>query len=131
LVLKAELADRTLSDKQVSNIAGKLAKHAGQSYDIIPYWDSPESVGIANRIQLALQSGAHWTYTPPGRFTEIVGGVVGIIVSVHPKADEFTQQGAEDLTLALKAEGLEAKEEKENPNNPIENMIHLTVGSKR
>jgi hypothetical protein len=55
LRLKEQLADRTLSDAQLKSIAGKLAEYAGQEYDVTPYWDSPESVGIANRVHFALQ----------------------------------------------------------------------------
>jgi hypothetical protein len=131
LELNAKLADRTLSDEQIKAIGAKLARYAGQEYDIVPYWDSPESVGIANRIQLALAAVAQWKYKPPGSWEGLMGGLVGIKVSVHPQADEATLAAAKDLTLALQNAGLEAKEELQNPKNPKSNAIGLSVGSKR
>jgi len=130
LQLKKQLADRTLSDKQVELIAGKLGKYGGQEYDVTAYWDSPESVGIANRVHLALQS-AQWKFLPMTAWRALMGGLVGIKVDVHPNADDSTLKAARDLTLALQAEGLEAKLEMENPKNPKSNAISLSVGSKR
>lgn len=129
--LNGKLADRTLSDNQVKSIAAKLAKYAGQEYDIIPYWDSPESMTIANRVQLALLQGAHWKYSPPTAATNLMGGLVGIKVNIQPQADEQSLMAAKDLTLALQAAGLEAKEAFNNPKNPKSNKISLSVGAKR
>jgi len=130
LQLKEQLADRILSDAQLESIRGKLAEYAGQEYDVTAYWDSPESVGIANRVHLALQM-AKWKFLPMTAWRGLMGGVVGFKIDVHPNADEPTLKAAKDLTLALQAEGLEAKEEMENPNNPKDNKISLSVGSKR
>lgn len=128
--LKGKLADRTLSDSQLKRIAGKLAKYVGQEYGVTAYWDSPESMGIANRIHFALQA-ARWKYVPPTGWEGLLGGVVGIKISVHPDADTSTLAAAQDLTLALQAEGLQAKEEVQNAkNNPKSNKIGLVVGSK-
>lgn len=128
--LKGQLADRTLSDKQVEAIAGKLAKYAGQEYNVTAYWDSPESVGIANRVHLALQK-AHWKFLPMTAWRGLMGGLVGIKIAVHPNADDPTLKAAQDLALALQAQGLEAKEEMENPKDAKSNTISLSVGSKR
>jgi hypothetical protein len=129
LRLKEQLADRTLSDAQLKSIAGKLAEYAGQEYDVTPYWDSPESVGIANRVHFALQM-ARWKFIPMTSWRALMGGLVGFKIDVHPNADEATLKAALDLTLALRAEGLEAKEEMQNQNSPKSNIISLSIGSK-
>jgi hypothetical protein len=58
-----KLADRTLSDAQLVTIANTLNQFPGQEFEIVPYWDSKESAGIAQRINLALQM-ARWKFLP-------------------------------------------------------------------
>jgi hypothetical protein len=128
--LKAELADRTLTDAQLKSIADKIDLYAGQEYDITPYRDSPESVGIADRIYLALIF-AKWKFVP-SKTIGLFGGVVGVQVWRHPDADERTKAAASALVAALLHEGIQALLRVENPqNNPKHNTISLNVGAKR
>lgn len=128
---EAQLADRTLTDEQVKSIANKLEPFAGQEYEVVAYWDSKESVGIANRVHEGLQT-AHWTYLPLKEWHGLFGGIVGIQVSMHPDADERVKKAATALVDALTADGLEAMLKLQNPtNNPKHNKISLSVGSKR
>jgi hypothetical protein len=128
--LTGQLADRTLTDEQVISIAGKLSNFIGQPYTITAYWDSKESVGIANRIHRALLL-ARWSYSTEGGKSMLLGGVIGVFVDIHPDADETAKKAADSLVAALTAEGIETTLQKNNPKNPKTNMIGLTVGSKR
>ncbi len=131
LELKNTLADRALSDKQVITIANKLRSFAGQEYEVTAYWDSKESVGIANRIHAALRQ-AHWKYLSPDVRHSMFGGVIGVLVWRHPDADESTKKATDSLISALTAEGIEAAPRLQNPvNNPKHNKIALSVGAKR
>jgi hypothetical protein len=58
--LRKQLADRTLSDGQVLSVGNKLKVFSGQSYTVTAYWDSKESLGIANRIHAVLHDVAGW-----------------------------------------------------------------------
>jgi hypothetical protein len=132
--ISSELADRTLTDDQVASIASKLSKFAGQRYTVVAYWQSPESLGIANRVHQALggKGGAGWLYFNEGSKDVMMGGVVGIFVSMHPDADETTKQAAAALIDALHTEGLKAEAEPQNPkNNPKHNDILMKFGAKR
>jgi rubrerythrin len=125
------LADRSLTDAQLKVIADKLKAFAGQEYDVTAYWDSKESVGIANRIHAALQM-AGWKFLPMKEWHGLFGGVVGVQVWVHPQADTLTKEAARSLTSALLAEGIYTEPREQNPtNNPKHNKISLSVGSKR
>jgi hypothetical protein len=131
LELQQTLADRSLTDLQLKRIADKLRFSGGQEYEVIAYWDSPESVGIANRISQALQL-AQWKLVTPKAWKGLMGGMVGVKVSLHPEADEQTRIAADNLVTALNAEGIQSSKELQNPtNNPSNNMISLSVGSKR
>lgn len=131
LELKNTLADRALSDKQVEVIANKLRSYEGQEYELVAYWDSKESVGIANRIHAALQL-AQWKYLKLDAWHGLLGGVVGVQVWIHPDADPKTKSAAHLLVSALVAEGIEAESREQNPtNNPKHNKIALSIGAKR
>jgi hypothetical protein len=127
-----KLADRTLSDRQQQAIAKKLKGFSGQEYKVVAYWDSTESLGIANLIHRALKA-ANWIYLPPPLTgIALMGGIVGIQVWHHPDSDESTKGAARALIDALNFEGITAFEKVENPtNNPKHNDINLSVGSKR
>lgn len=126
-----KLADRALSDDQQRRIAGKMVSFAFQEYKVVAYWDSQESLGIANRIHQALQM-ARWKYLPLDKATVMLGGTVGVQVWHHPEADDSTKEAAKALVDALNAEGIFAYEKVENPtNNPKHNVININVGSKR
>jgi hypothetical protein len=126
-----KLADRTLTDEQVKLIASKLKQYAVQEYNVTAYWESKESLGLANRIHQALQL-ANWKIVDTDKWRGLMGGVIGVLVGYHPEADERTQQAAKALVTALSLEGIEAEPQVENAkNNPKHNKISLTVGSKR
>jgi len=128
--LNRKLADRVLTDGQVLAIARQLIPFAGQEYEVTAYWDSPESLNIANRIHAALQA-ARWKYNTEGSKSIMWGGEVGVMIWTHPNADEPTKSAAEALIVALNAEGIEAVARQQNPQNPKSNMININVGAKR
>jgi hypothetical protein len=129
--LTAQLADRTLTDKQVQSIAGKLIVFKGQEYTLTAYWQSKESLGIANRVHQTLQM-ARWSYFDEGSKSMMMGGVIGIFVFTHPDADERTKQAAEGIVEALHGEGLEAATKlQSSQNNPKHNKIWISFGAKR
>ena len=132
LDLQQALADRTLTKEQQQDIGGKLARFSGQRYAVVAYWDSKESLGFANCIHGALQF-AHWTYLPPpSTGIALFGGIVGVKVFRHPEADEGTRKAADLLVNELSSRGFQAVLEIEGvTNNPKNNDISLSVGSKR
>jgi len=130
LALKAQLANRTLSDDQIGEIKKRLKQFPGQPYTITAYWQSPESLAIANRVQTALVS-AGWAYSDEGTKDMLLGGVVGVDIWTHPDADEKTKEAASALADALEREGLQAVSMQENPKSPKTNMISINVGAKR
>jgi hypothetical protein len=127
---EAKLADRTLTDEQVRSIAGKLRVFSGQAYTVTAYWDSKESLGIANRIHSALLL-AKWSYSDEGSKSMMLGGEIGVLVWTHPEAGENTKKAAASLIDALNAEGIEATPRLQNPQNPKSDMIAVNVGAKR
>jgi hypothetical protein len=131
LELQQTLADRQLSDKQFKEIIEALRPFSGQEYDVTAYWDSKESLNIAERINQALQI-AEWKFLPMTQYRAMLGGVVGIQIWRHPEADTRTIKAAESLIAALLREGLQAEPRIQNPtNNPKHNRISLSIGAKR
>jgi len=129
--LRDQLADRSLSDVQIAAIGGKLSRFKGQEFEVTAYWDSPESLGFANRIYAFLAS-AGWKYNDKGQKSFLMGGMIGVKISVHPSADQDTQTAANLLVKSLNDEGFACREELQNPeNNPKHNIISVIVGSKR
>ncbi len=127
----AELADRTLTDQQFKSIVKQLNGFVGQEYAVTAYWDSKESLGIANRIHNALRV-AGWSYNPEGSKSMMLGGIIGVFVWTHPDADGRTKEAASALVSALLEEGIAAAPRTQNPqNNPKHNKISLSVGAKR
>jgi hypothetical protein len=124
------LAPRALTDAQVKTVAGKLSTFVGQPFTVTAYWDSRESMGIANQIFSALEI-AGWAYSDEGSQSRMLGGEIGVMVWTHPKADARTQEAAQALIAALNAEGIEASARTQNPQNPISNTIGVNVGAKR
>jgi flagellar hook-length control protein FliK len=131
LELRETLADRSLTTKQLEIIASKLKPFAAQEYDYAAYWDSKESIGIAERVHQALEL-AGWKFIPMKSRGYLLGGIVGVQVWHHPDADESTKKAVRSLIAALLKEGIQTEERIQNPvNNPKHNKISLTVGSKR
>ena len=78
------LAPWTISDAQVRRMAVALAPFAGQNWEVTPYWEMKQSLGMANRIYAAL-TGAGWTYVRPTRGTFLMAGLTGVLVFSDPK----------------------------------------------
>jgi hypothetical protein len=127
--LQSRLADRQLTDAQLSRIARKLKSFAGQEFKITAYWDVKESLKIANRIYAAL-IGAGWTFIPPKSATFLMAGSVGVLVWTHPGASESTKKAAAALISALNQEDTASEPREQNPANPRSDEIELSVGTK-
>jgi hypothetical protein len=122
------VADRRLTDEQVGKIAKKFETFERQEFGIVPYWDFPESVAIANRIYDVLTS-AKWKYIPPPQAAFLMGGIAGVLVYVNPGAADKTKNAANSLVTALNDEKITAVLRQKNDPNP-ENTIQINVGSK-
>jgi hypothetical protein len=128
--LTDRFADRSLSDAQVRAIGDALRSFAGQEWELTPYWDIPECMAISNRILDALES-AHWKFIPPDQFRALMGGVVSVLVYVHPIPPAKTVRPAADaLVSALNANGIASQLRLENPKDPPSNRISLSIGTK-
>jgi hypothetical protein len=128
--LTEKLADRTLTDAQVADIAAIVKPFAGQEVEIVPYWQDKESMAIANRILAALNLGG-WKYLKPTAFSALMGGVTGVNVNVHPEAYVRTRQAAAALASARNAQRIVSDlVNKNDPGHP-DNKITLTIGAKR
>jgi hypothetical protein len=127
--LKQRLADRTLTDAQIVLIVSKLKIFAGQEFDITPYWDLKESMAITNRIFGALNLAGR-KFIPPKQSGFLIGGLAGVFVYVHPAASQETRNSADSLVSALSEQGIASELRLENPANPVENVLHLSVGTK-
>ena len=130
LEMKRSLADRTLTEEQVRDLVRDLSRFVGQEFEVTAYWDSKESVAIAERINYALQA-VGWKYLPYKEWHGLPGGVVGIQVWTNPHADPRTKEAASSLLSALLSVGLQAEARSQNPSNPKDEKIRLNVGSKR
>ena len=129
LELEKFKAPRTLSDAQLKNIGAKVSGSSGQEFDVTPYWDLKESLGIANRIADALILGG-WKYVPPAQSGFMLGGTAGVQVWVHPSAPDGIKKAAEAAVNALNREGIATVIKEQNPKNPIDTKLHLNVGVK-
>jgi hypothetical protein len=130
LKIEQRFADRTLTDEQIAAIADKLRPFVPQAYEITPYWDMKESVSITNRIYRALVL-AGWTQNEPQKGRALLGGVVGVLVYIHPAAGSKTKDAANSLVSALNAENISSELKQENPtNNPPNDVLGINVGAK-
>ena len=128
--IRLQLADRRLTDEQVTKIADKIHSFADQEYQVTTFWDLKEPLAISNRIDEALAL-AGWKYIPPGPGGAfLLGGIAGVQVWVHPEADLRVGEAAEALVRALNDEGIAAELRQENPRYPKDNKLHLNVGTK-
>lgn len=133
--LKAQLelekfrAPRSLSNRQIQDIANRLDKFKGQKFEITTFWDLPEPVALSNQIYVALL-GARWEFERPENGSFLLGGMEGIQIWVHPKADTEVREAAENLVSALNDDALDAVLKLQNPNNAKDSKIHLNVGTK-
>ena len=100
--LQAQMADRQITETQVSQIAGTLTQFAGQEFSVGAV-QLREPRALAGRIRDTLK-GAGWRdihesdefYTP----------FDGVHVSRHPRAEETIQKAADALVMALKEAGI-------------------------
>ena len=129
--LRKQFADRTLSDNQALAVGNKLKSFKGQPYTVTAYWDSKESLGLANRIHFALHEVAGWSYSDEGSKGMTLGGEVGVMIWTHPDADTSAREAANALVDALNAEGIDTESRQQNAKNAKTNMININVGSKR
>lgn len=127
--IQHRLADRKLTDEQLVAIAGRIKPFAGQEFDVTPYWDSKESVAIANRILKGLTLGG-WKYVRPEKAGFMLGGQIGVFVHVHPNVDKKIRDAANTLVAILNAQGIVAEIREQNLANPLDTKLHLTVGAK-
>jgi hypothetical protein len=127
--IEQRLADRVLTDEQLSSISNKIKGFSGQEYGVTTYWDLKESVAISNRIALGLERGG-WSYVKPAQAAFMLGGIEGVQVWVHPDADDSVKKAADALVEALNDEDMDAVLKEQNPANPKDNKIHLNIGTK-
>lgn len=128
IVLETRLAARTLSDPQIAGIEKRLGPFAGQTFQIIPYWDDDECLAIANRIADAL-TASNWKIEQPERYTALIGVVTGIKVYVDDGAPEDTIRAAKELAAALNESDIAAAV-KSGPSKPPTSKIGISVGIK-
>jgi hypothetical protein len=127
--LSRRLAARSLSDAQADNIEAALKPFSGQPFQIIPYWQNKESLGIANRIADSLIA-AGWQIDQPKDFTSIIGVVTGIYVSNDEGASDEVKNAVRALVEVLRANMIEASEDAENKTPAPTNKININVGIK-
>jgi hypothetical protein len=129
--LESRLAARQLSDTEVSEIQNRLRQFAPAPFQIIPYWDDPESKNIADRIAFTLGT-IGWRLENPERYTIIPGVIAGVIVNVDSRASDNARGAARELAAALAGNHIVAveKERPDTTTNPPSEGINLQVGIK-
>jgi hypothetical protein len=127
--IEERLADRSLTDAQLTAIANRVKPFSGQEFLVTTFWDLKEPLSMANRIYAALNL-AGWKYIKHETGSFLLGGVAGVLVYVHPSADERTKKAAAALVSALTTEGIASELREQNaPNNPND-RLYLNVGTK-
>lgn len=106
--LDAYKALRALTDEQAESLIKALKPFGPQTFEVTPYWQSKESMGIANELAAILVKGAGWKLDQPKSWTGLMGGVVGVEVFTHPDADGATKQAADTVVSELLKDGIEA-----------------------
>jgi len=127
--LKKLTADRVPTADQIGAIVKKLSAFSGQEYQMVTFWDMREPLALANRVHSAMQSSG-WKYIPYETATMMLGGIEGIQVWVHPAADGQVRKAANTLMDALNSADLAAVLKEQNPKNPKDNKIGISVGTK-
>ena len=128
--IEERLANRTLTDAQVTTIADAVKQFVGQEFNVTTYWNHIEAKPIAARIYAALVF-AGWIFSAPASAEFLFPGETGVLVYIHPSADEQTKVAAELLVSALIKEGIVSELRAENAvNNLKHNKIKLNVGTK-
>jgi hypothetical protein len=89
-----------------------------------------ESLSITNRIYQALVL-AGWKIRDPQKGRALLGGVVGVLVYVHPAAEAKTRDAANALCAVLNGNNIASEPKLENPtNNPPNQVLGINVGAK-
>ncbi|OFV95545.1 MAG: hypothetical protein A3H28_05815 [Acidobacteria bacterium RIFCSPLOWO2_02_FULL_61_28] len=127
--IEEQIADRILTDEGVIKIAAELRPFPGQQFKIITYWESREPLALTNRIYSAIIR-AGWKFIRPANRSNLIWGISGISVYVHPAATELTKKAAEALVSALDKQGLPSALREHNPKDDPTNMIQINVGTK-
>ena len=60
----------------------------------------------------------------------MLGGVAGVLVYVHPAAQENVKKAADSLVAALNEQGIVSELRQQNSANPIDSKLHLNIGTK-
>lgn len=132
ITLERRLAARTLTDAQVNAIAKRLSQFKGQDFDIVTYWQNPESLSLSNRIYPALV-GAGWKYDKPTNGEFLIGVQTGVIIWHDDRAPVGTILAATELVAALKANDIDAAPDatpQSHGNEPMTTKIVVNVGIK-
>ena len=127
-IIQERLADRKLTDEQISLIGASVKQFAGQQFEVTTYWDIKECLAIANRIYDALQL-AEWEYIKPEGARWLMAGISGVQIYGNSKAEDKTKSAAKALADALKVANIDAELRDENDPTP-NNKIALNVGAK-
>jgi len=133
LELQNTLADRSLTDAQVEKMVKILKPFAGQQFDIVPYWNSPESMGIYKRIGNTLLK-AKWEYLPPKGYVSNPPGLIGVKVYINSDIDELNKKAAESLVRILNDDHIQCGWFPASPsvNSGVgKDAISISVGTKR
>jgi hypothetical protein len=130
IALETRLAARTLSDAQVDALAARLKPLNSQHFDIVTYWKNPESLNITNRIYAALIK-AGWIYDKPPSGEFILGVQTGV-TALYDKRAPGVEKAATAFLEGLKANGIDAADDGQNPpaNEPINPKLTINVGIK-
>ena len=128
IALESRLAARTLSAADAKEIAARLNRFAGQSFEIHPYVDDQESVDISDQISTVLNSAGWSPYKSENSFG-ILGVVASIAVHFHAEASQSTRDAALELVSALKDNHIAGTLRPANDKTPPE-RINVIVGIK-
>jgi hypothetical protein len=134
IALETRLASRALSDEQMADLVTHLTPFSGQHFDIVTYWNNPESLMIANRIYDALVN-AGWLYDKPPNGEFVLGVETGVRVWFDKRADKRMREAASELVGSLLTNGIYAyidpRAEQESPaSEPIQTKLMVNVGIK-
>jgi len=134
VALETRLAFRALSDEQSEDVVALLKGTAGQHFDIVTYWKSPEAWAITQRIYATLEK-AGWIYDKPATAEFILGVEVGVLIPFD-KRSEPAVTAAKKLAYALTANHVYATEDPDVAHrappegSPVDNKITISVGIK-
>jgi hypothetical protein len=130
LELEKLRAPRSLNFQQRNAISIAISKFSGQQYRITTFWDEKEPLAFAEQVHQTLLLGG-WKFLKHGDGGSfLMGALTGIQVWVHPKADSKVLEAAKALVDALNAADGVAVLKEQNPNNTIEQVINLNIGTK-